>query len=347
MKTVIIIGAGWYGCHIANILQNNYNIIIIEKEKDIFINSSYYNQNRLHLGYHYCRDYETRSLCKNNYENFKKKYNNLIDIIDNNYYGISKESFIDYQTYINIYDYEKFNFCQVDNNIFINLQNKLIKVDEQVINSDRTYNYFCEKLKNIKIIFNTKFLTYIKYGDVISITCIDKNNNQQIYKCDILLDCTYNQAKLSKKIYNYELTISLLFKKIMNTNFGAITIMDGKFMSLYPRNIDENIYTLTDVELTPIISSENYDDIENYILTNEKIILIKEKMIEKFMNYYDKFLEHFEYQGFFISKKTKQKSNSDSRGIIIDELDVNVISVNCGKIYGIFYFEDYIKKKYL
>ena len=42
--------------------------------------------------------------------------------------------------------------------------------------------------------------------------------------------------------------------------------------------------------------------------------------------------------------KTKLLSNSDSRDITIEELEKNVITVNCGKIYGIFEFEKYIKK---
>ena len=82
---IIIIGAGWYGCHIANKLQDKYKILIIDKSDDIFNGSSYYNQNRLHLGYHYCRDYSTRNLCQNYYDKFKNDYSECIDEIDDNY----------------------------------------------------------------------------------------------------------------------------------------------------------------------------------------------------------------------------------------------------------------------
>jgi len=54
-KNIIIIGGGWYGLYSALLLQNNYNVIVVEKNSDIFDNSSNYNQNRLHLGYHYPR----------------------------------------------------------------------------------------------------------------------------------------------------------------------------------------------------------------------------------------------------------------------------------------------------
>jgi len=110
MSNIIIIGGGWYGCHIALFLKSSgYNVTIIEKNSEIFDNSSFYNQNRLHLGYHYPRDYNTRSLCKNNFDKFVEKYNCVIDNIENNYYLISKSSIIDYKTYKSIYKYENFN----------------------------------------------------------------------------------------------------------------------------------------------------------------------------------------------------------------------------------------------
>lgn len=364
MKKICIIGCGWYGCHIARILKDKYDIIMIEKENDIFNNSSYYNQNRLHSGFHYCRDYSTRHLCKNNYERFINTYKEMIDIIDNNFYLISNESIIDYYTYINIYKYEEFSFHTIKNKWFNNIYNDILIVNEHVINSDKVYNYFKNELKNIEIKFNTKFINYVKKNNKIIVQYIDiQSNNHYEVECDILIDCTYNQAGLSKKDYIYELTISLLFEKKNNTDFDAITIMDGDFMSLYPRNIELNTYTLTDVLLTPIIKSSNYSDIENYVtgdlLTlsiktvlesshkSELINNIKEEMITRFKKYYPNFLNDFNYTGYFISKKTKPKSASASRDIIIDEIEENIISVNCGKIYGIFHFEDMIRKKYL
>jgi len=49
-KKIIIIGAGWYGCHIGLYLKRKgYNIKIFDKENDIFQGSSGYNQFRLQM----------------------------------------------------------------------------------------------------------------------------------------------------------------------------------------------------------------------------------------------------------------------------------------------------------
>jgi hypothetical protein len=338
MRSIIVIGAGWYGCHIANILNNgSNNIIMLEKNSDIFNNSSYFNQNRLHLGYHYCRNFSTRNMCKTYYDSFIKKYSELIDNIDNNYYLISNKSIIDFNTFLSIYNYEQFSFELVNNTLFDNIDGKLIKVNEQIINSDKVYKYFKDKLKDIPIYFNETVNSYKKNNDKITVY-----TNNTTYECELLLDCTYNQLQLSTLNYSYELTCSLIYKKIKETAFDAITIMDGKFSSLYPRDINNLIYTLTDVEFTPIISSNNFNDILNYNVTDEKIQEIKYNMTTKLKEYYPNFEEEFEYIDYFLAKKTKQISNSDSRDIIIEELEKNVITVNCGKIYGIFDFENFI-----
>ena len=160
--------------------------------------------------------------------------------------------------------------------------------------------------------------------------------------CDILLDCTYNQLVLSKKNYIYELTISLIFENTNDVEFNGITIMDGAFCSLYSYDVSKKLFTLTDVEYTPVISSTNYSDIENYKVTDNMIEDIKTKMCTKLKSFYPAFEDNFKYISYFLSKKTKLVSSTDSRDISIDLIEENVISVNCGKIYGIFEFEKYI-----
>jgi hypothetical protein len=346
-KKIIIIGTGWYGCHIALILSKykEYDITIIEKNDSIFNNSSYYNQNRLHLGYHYCRNYPTRNLCQKYYDKFINQYSDCVDHIDNNYYVISNHSLLDFKTFNTIYSHEKFDFEILKNNLFQNIDEDLIKVKEQVINSDKVKKMFEKKLfnlDNVHFLFNTKVISLEKKEDnTINVNC----DNEKIYQCDLLLDCTYNQLQLSKKEYKYELTISLVMKQIKDVDFGALTIMDGKLLSLYPRDIENKLFTLTDVEYTPIITSYNYSDIENYQVKEDEIFSIKEKMFEKIKYYYPEFKDIFEYHSYFLSKKTKMTSTSDSRDITIEEIDKNIISVNCGKIYGIFDFEEFILSK--
>ena len=59
---------------------------------------------------------------------------------------------------------------------------------------------------------------------------------------------------------------------------------------------------------------------------------------------YPKFKKTFKYNSYFLSYKCKLVSNIDTRECNIYK-DNNIISVNCGKITGIFEFEDFIREK--
>ena len=70
---IAIIGAGWFGCLIADeLIKKDYEVHIYEKEKKIFNNASGNNQNRLHLGFHYPRSEKQYYNQKKGFEEFKK-----------------------------------------------------------------------------------------------------------------------------------------------------------------------------------------------------------------------------------------------------------------------------------
>jgi L-2-hydroxyglutarate oxidase LhgO len=126
IKDIIIIGTGWFGLHTALLLEQKYNVLILEKNSTIFNNSSNFNQNRLHLGYHYPRSYKTRELCLKGYTKFINKYRELIDFIDNNYYCISNDSLIDYNTYKQIYNTSNYKHSFIKNTLLIITNSKNI-----------------------------------------------------------------------------------------------------------------------------------------------------------------------------------------------------------------------------
>ena len=339
MKHIIIIGTGWYGLHIFLFITknyNNFNLLILEENSEIFNNSSNYNQNRLHLGYHYPRSYRTRDICKNNYNKFIDNYRDVVDFIDNNFYCISKESIVDYMTYLKIFDnIKEYDHTILSNNFLKNIDGNFINTKEKIINSSKAKKYFKRIINKKCIKFNYKVNDITTKHNKIII-----NNDLE---CDILIDCTYNKLGLQVN-YIYELTISLVYIKTnKNTIFDSLTIMDGDFFSLFPRDISKDKYTLTHVKYTPLIKSDNVNNILNYSITPEKVLEVKKNMEIDVIKYYKNFVKDFKYHSYFTSYKCKAKSNNDNRDCNILQKN-NIISVNCGKITGIFEFEEYIKK---
>jgi hypothetical protein len=332
MKKIVIIGTGWYGLYTALLLQDNYDVIILEKNKEIFNNSSYYNQNRLHLGYHYPRSYNTRELCINGYNKFIDKFRDLVDFLDSNYYCISKKSSIDFNTYKQIYNLPIYKHTFLPNNLFNNIDGDIINTQEKIINPEKSKKYFENNIK-CKITFEY-FVNDVKQ---INNKVIINND----IECDLLFDCTYNQLNLSNKKYKYENTISFIYERIsFNDCYDSLTIMDGHFFSLFPRDINKKLYSLTHVLHTPYECDNELKNLTTQI-TEIQAMQINSKIINDVLEYIPNFNKIYKFRSFFTSYKCKEINNNDGRNCIIEK-NSNIISVNCGKITGIFDLESYI-----
>jgi hypothetical protein len=117
--------------------------------------------------------------------------------------------------------------------------------------------------------------------------------------------------------------------------------MDGNFFSLFPREINKEIYTLTNVKYTPVFSNNNFNELTNKVITNEKLLEIIKNMENEVLKYYKDFNCDFKYKSYFTYYKCKLISATDNRDCNIEK-HKNIITVNCGKILGIFALEDYI-----
>ena len=159
---ICIIGAGWFGCFIGHeLLKKKYIVDIYEKEKDIFLNASGNNQNRLHLGFHYPRSSITRKLSKTGFEFFKKKFSTFSKKINNNFYAVSNTSSskINFNKYLSIMSSSKLQFKKIHLKNFPYLKNLegVIKSNEELILIEKVKKYYKKKLKK-----NIVFKYYIE-----------------------------------------------------------------------------------------------------------------------------------------------------------------------------------------
>ena len=323
---VTIIGAGWYGCYIASkLIEKDIKFEILEKNSEIFKGSSGFNQNRLHQGFHYPMDYNTRNTSKIGFEKFLKVFPGLSHKFTNNLYAIHKNSNIDFETYLSIYSHEKINFelCRLEQYKDFKNYKGIISVTEQLIDFKKSKEFFLSM--NLPIKYNT--------------TCEYKSdniyaNNKRI-SSDLIFDCTYGQLKTPLGFFN-ENFISFIYKKNKNTLFEALTVMNGPFYSIYP--YFDDLYTVTGV-FEGVISEKEFK-----LYGKEKYVQEKRKLLEdKISKDYDLFLNDFSYINHFISMKTKPFSQTDSRSTFLFKKD-KIITVSSGKIDTIFELDSFLDK---
>ena len=316
---IAIVGGGWVGCHLAkSFLSKGINFTLFEK-KDLFTSTSYRNQNRLHLGFHYARSKATRTLCKTTFDTFIQEYPTLVKDIPNNIYTVHDDSIMDLETYRDIFKAE--NLPLPISNIELKHCQGSVITQEKYIDFKQSKHYFKSLLKD-HIVYQT--ITNLK---------------ELASKFDYVINCTNNVIPSPTPSY-YELSLSLLYNKINPTQFGALTIVDGPFFSIFP--YEENTFTLTDVEHTPIITSENLSDLDLTLESLNTIVEKKNKLIvDKVSEVYPQLLTNFIYKGYYTSIKTKTYNTYADRSPVIS-FQGNIIHCFTGKIQGIFNIENSI-----
>lgn len=323
---IAIIGGGWVGCHLAYKLKQTHDIKIFDKNELLFQETSYKNQNRLHLGFHYARNYKTREMCKTTFERFLNDYGFLTKKIDRNLYCIpNSSSIIDYETYLQIF--QNFDYDLFENSF---------KDIEGCINTNEMYIDFLKASE----FFNKELLENFTQKN------LNKKDIHNLLKThDLVINATNNHINaVENKDFFYELTLSLIYKKKNDVFFDAVTLVDGDLFSIYPYQND--LYTVTDVEHTPIKKFKRVSSIKKFLeeKVTDKLINDKKNLIEsKIKKYYPKFNDDFEYDSFFTSTKSKVKMQSDGRYPIIN-LKNNLVTCFTGKIQGIYFIEDHIQK---
>lgn len=333
----LILGAGWYGCYLGMIFKIlGIEFLILEKDKDIFGGSSSKNQNRLHQGFHYPRSKATRDECIKGEKLFNKLFGFMTIGVTNNYYLIDINSKVPYNEYVNIYKTEGQTFTEMHDLYDIDMDMKkisgIIRCNEKVIKHKKAYEFFKNFLKG-SIIFNYD-VSKLSYKDKIIY------DNKEY---DYLINCTYGQA-LRETFTNvnnieYELCVSYVYESLKNSMTDhSITVMDGKYFSIYPYDSDKNNkFTLTDVEHTPMFKSSDLNKVIDFEkkLNSNHINIVRSKMEKKVKEYMPKFNEFYKYESHYISYKCKFANELDDRSLKVIE-NKKVINFIGGKITGVF-----------
>ena len=152
--------------------------------------------------------------------------------VDNNIYAVHKDSIMDFETYKAVFTHEKYEF-DVLPTLSEAFEGNIRTHEEQVI-PDRVKKYFQGKKLNIE--FEAEC---ILESDNLYVNGTEKNFTA-------LYDCTWGRLQ-PQPDYN-ELFTTVLVELQSEIDFGALTIMDGPFYSIYPLEQNNNLYTLSSVK---------------------------------------------------------------------------------------------------
>jgi hypothetical protein len=323
-----IVGAGWYGCYLAKrLLTDGHDVRIWEKSSELFSGASSKNQNRLHKGFHYPRNFKTRAQSRAGFDRFLAEFENLTSAVNNNFYAVATDSLIDAGTYLSIYSHEGYQFKAIPlKGLSLQGVDLVLSCDERLIRHDLAADYW--NSINLPATFGEKMS--FSEGRLRDSKGIAVSNRR-----DVVIDCTWGAMRPTPE-YREEWFMSFLInQKRSELEFDALTVMDGQFFSIFPfGNPEHQVSTLTHVKhgVVPSTLIAAPEVLSRY----ESISNDAEKILPGFSDF-------FELDSWFLSRKLKPFSKSDARNVdICADIDNRLITIYSGKIDTVFYAYDQV-----
>tara|TARA_Y100000591_G_C21848436_1_gene710082 strand:+ start:667 stop:1743 length:1077 start_codon:yes stop_codon:yes gene_type:complete len=333
-KSICIIGGGFYGCYIAKKIKENFkniDIEIYEKNSSLINEAGKNNQYRLHLGFHYPRSLETIKQTQEGSKIFIKEFKNFISKTKKNIYLIHKNSLTSFKSYKNIFRRKKIFFKEINlKNIDflkdIHNYEGAINTNEKVILLDKLIPFLKKNIhKNCKINFKNE----IKKIDSRKSEIYDRYN--QVKKFDLIINTTYTNPNLgAKKKFKVKYEIAGMVKIKNTLKDTAITIMDGQFVSIYPRN--KNEASISSVKFTPIKKFRKLKDLNKYIKLAKKNKAEIEKKIINHSKYFFNNKLRIINKGLILAPKVKFLNDKQSERFTSLRQNHKTLTVLCGKL---------------
>ena len=326
--SVAVIGAGWYGCHIALSLRGlGLDVTVFDQNDRAMHEASGNNQFRLHLGFHYPRHHGTRAQSRDGFMRFVERYPQLSREVVENIYAVPREdSLIDFATYRLIMTSSGIDFREVrETSVFLQGVDGLLLTGERVLLIERARRYFTERL-----------------GDSLQLaTCIGEIDERPdgAYiggtRYDVVVDATWGHRTGLPMRFFYEPTILLYYET--DGPFPAVTLVDGPLCSIYPTE-DPGLYTLSSVPHTPLgrLDSASAARLVRDSVSAATVAEKVQAMEGQISRYVPEFRERFRFVGPQLAIKTKPVGKFDDRSCYVFRRG-RVFSVMSGKIDTIFF----------
>lgn len=318
--TVCVIGGGWFGCYAAFRLQQmGIKYTLIESEKELFSGASGNNQNRLHQGWHYPRSYATRKMSYDGFRKFQHAFPTLSTEVTRNVYCIAEDSLLDFETYESIFRSEQYDYDIVELQGFRGINRFGFMVSERMIEVAKSRRFFSALIRELDL--------GNRVHSVSDNIVIDQKYGETKYR--YVIDCTYGSLKKMEGFIEQKYLVVCLEPITAKLSFGAVTVMDGPFFSVFP--CAERKYTLTSVMLGPLPE-------RNANSGNVDLQKLEHNIFREACEYFPKLAEEFTVSGSFIATKYKSEARSDRRSTIL-EIGNKITHVYSGKIDNIFELE--------
>lgn len=355
---VLIIGAGFYGCYLAEYFANKgLSVTLLDKEPDLMTRASFANQARVHNGYHYPRSVLTALKSRISFPRFVSEFKDCIDDEFEKYYLIGKP--------LSKVTGKQFTaFCDRIGAPYYPAETTVTKLfnSAYVETSFKTIEYAFDSLKlrgmmkgrleaaNVRVITSTEVLRVSRSDSGLLSDCLDlASNTISTLNSDKVFNCTYSMlnhvvsnSKIPQIPLKHEMTEMCLIDVPDELKRLGITVMCGPFFSTMPFP-STNAHSLSHVRYTPHYEWSDSDGREFFNGHQHHSKVIKKSKFKSMIQdakRYIPILEECKYlKSIWEVKTVLPRSEVDDSRPILYKKDYGLRGFNCvmgGKIDNIY-----------
>lgn len=322
---ILIIGGGWYGCHLADRLRLEHNVRLVEQRPHLFGGASGANPARMHLGFHYPRSRLTRRACQVHAARFAELYGGFTSWVPVNIYAVAEhQSHIDWGTYLQVMKAET-EFFELRNPGEAGLEHVegAMQVPERHLVIWQARNYFSCALRDVAC-YSHAPTAPAGFGP------------------DWTIDCTFC-ANDAEGIDRYEPCVTGI---LHGPTQRAVTIMDGPFPSIYPWDEKAGLSSLTSARYTPLAQVKTYAEAEGIIARTTKTEAFEraELMRNQMGFYWPDSMSLYKLVDVKLSIRAQPVSGADARFCEVVKVADRRLRVRAGKIDAVLHAEARVRE---
>ncbi|MCZ7489100.1 FAD-binding oxidoreductase [Rhizobium rhizogenes] len=279
---VVIIGAGFYGCAIAeHWAKKGKRVLICERDGAIMERASAVNQARIHTGFHYPRSYSTALRSWNNFHRFLGDFNDAVVRDFKMLYAIAKfRTKVDPQRFYGMFEAMKAPISVAEPSQKALFSSDLISdvflCDEFAFNYKKLRTIMLSRMESLPIeisLMSQVTAVTRKVDGVVSVKLSSGGEVESQFVYNVAyssINTILRQSGLAGIPLKHELVEIALVEPPESLKGLGVTVMDGAYFSCMPYPA-ASLYSLTHVRYTPHSTWADDASVEGAAAPTERI----------------------------------------------------------------------------
>ena len=368
IKSAAVIGGGFYACYLAcELALNGVEVQLFEREKNLLSRASFWNQARVHGGYHYPRHTPTALRSRVNYPRFASEFADCLKRDFKHIYAIAKanshvsaKQFYHFMKKIGspLEPVSKAHFALFDGQMV----EAAFYVEECAFDAEKLREKMTLKLRSsgVQVHLNRcvkkiEALGPDRIGLCLAPILAEAGSKEPELAFDLVLNCTYCDLlslQFSRQPSTLEFEIAELALIEMPSELKAfgLTLMCGPFFSSLPFP-SSPYHSFSHVRYTPHLRWTSMERVDSSQVLAEYVKHTRFEYMIRDAQKYVPALRRAQYVKSFFEVKTllPQNSVNDGRPIFFerDRDQANFVSIMGGKIDNVYDIAERVKEEFL